>query len=93
VPQKEQVGMILWPQMCTLLPVNREDIMDDDALNDAIAACRLLFGQAVIEIVTEDKPITREAISEKIHQMFIGMNPEPESVMTLAISLLTKRAG
>lgn len=60
--------------------------MDDEALSDAIAACRLLFGQAVMEIVTEDQQVTREAISEKIYQMFNGSNPEP--VMTLAISLL-----
>lgn len=66
--------------------------MDDEALSDAIAACRLLFGQAVMEIVTEDKQVTREAISEKIHQMFNGINPEPEPVMTLAISLLSGSA-
>ncbi|SFN45479.1 hypothetical protein SAMN05428971_1480 [Candidatus Pantoea varia] len=65
--------------------------MDDEALSDAIAACRLLFGQAVMEIVTEDKPVTREAISEKIHQMFTDINPEAEPVMTLAISLLSRR--
>lgn len=65
--------------------------MDDEALTDAIAACRLLFGQAVIEIVAEDKPVTREAISEKIHQMFTGIESEP--VMSLAISLLTKRSN
>lgn len=64
--------------------------MEDETVNDAIAACRLLFGQAVMEIVAENKPVTCEAISEKIHQMFIGINPEP--VMTLAISLLTTRA-
>ena len=64
--------------------------MDDEAVSDAIAACRLLFGQAVMEIVAENKPVTGEAISEKIHQMFTGINPEP--VMKLAISLLTTRA-
>ncbi|WP_277971735.1 hypothetical protein [Pantoea agglomerans] len=64
--------------------------MEDETVNDAIAACRLLFGQAVMEIVTENKPVTCEAISEKIHQMFTGTHPEP--VMTLAISLLTTRA-
>lgn len=64
--------------------------MDDEALSDAIAACRLLFGQAVMEIVTEDQQVTREAISEKIHQMFNGSNPEP--VMALAISLLSGSA-
>jgi len=61
--------------------------MDDEALSDAIAACRLLFGQAVMEIVAEDKLVTREAITEKIHQMFTGIEPEP--VMRLAISLLS----
>ncbi|MDF9910133.1 UNVERIFIED_ORG: hypothetical protein OKW14_002059 [Pantoea brenneri] len=64
--------------------------MDDEAVSDAIAACRLLFGQAVMEIVAENKQVTGEAISEKIHQMFTGINPEP--VMKLAISLLTTRA-
>ncbi|WP_337009117.1 hypothetical protein [Pantoea sp. AS142] len=64
--------------------------MDDEAVIDAIAACRLLFGQAVMEIVTEDQPVTREAISEKIHQMFTGIESEP--VMTLAISLLKNSA-
>ncbi|WP_337029037.1 hypothetical protein [Pantoea agglomerans] len=64
--------------------------MDDEAVSDAIGACRLLFGQAVMEIVAENKPVTGEAISEKIHQMFTGINPEP--LMTLAISLLTTRA-
>ena len=82
--------MIRLPQTCTLLPIQRESIMDDEAVSDAIAACRLLFGQAVMEIVAENKPVTGEAISEKIHQMFTGSNPEP--VMTLAISLLTTRA-
>ncbi|WP_238348976.1 hypothetical protein [Pantoea vagans] len=45
--------------------------MDDEAVSDAIAACRLLFGQAVMEIVAEDKPVTRETITEK----FNGCSP------------------
>lgn len=50
--------MIRLPQTCTLLPIQRESIMDDEAVSDAIAACRLLFGQAVMEIVAENKPVT-----------------------------------
>lgn len=65
--------------------------MDDEALSDAIAACRLLFGQAVMEMVAEDKLVTRETLSEKIQQMFTDIHPEPEPIMTLAISLLATR--
>ncbi len=65
--------------------------MDDEAVSDAISACRLLFGQAVMEIVAEDKPVTREAITEKIHRMFTGIESEP--VMRLAISLLKNSAS
>lgn len=46
--------------------------MDDEAVSDAISACRLLFGQAVMEIVAENKPVTGEVISEK----FIKCLPE-----------------
>lgn len=44
-----------------------------------------------MEIVAEDKPVTREAITEKIHRMFTGIEPEP--VMRLAISLLKNSAS
>lgn len=60
--------------------------MDETSISDAIAACRLLFGQAVMEIITENKPVTREAISGKVDQMFAGMDAEP--VRDLALNLL-----
>lgn len=60
--------------------------MDEESICDAISACRLLFGHAVMVIVAEGKPVTREAISEKVIQMCTGNSPE--SVMNLAIHLL-----
>ncbi|WP_293769562.1 hypothetical protein [uncultured Pantoea sp.] len=62
--------------------------MDTKYTKDAIHLCRLLFGQAVLKILAEDKPLTRDAISENIERMFNGIPSEP--VMKLAISLLTK---
>lgn len=62
--------------------------MDTKYTKDAIHLWRLLFGQAVLEILAEDKPLTRDAISENIERMFNGIPSEP--VMKLAISLLTK---
>lgn len=62
--------------------------MDTKYTKDAIHLCRLLFGQAVLEILAEDKPLTRDAISENIERMFNCIPSEP--VMKLAISLLTK---
>lgn len=62
--------------------------MDTKYTKDAIHLCRQLFGQAVLEILAEDKPLTRDAISENIERMFNGIPSEP--VMKLAISLLTK---
>ncbi|PZL98520.1 hypothetical protein CKF43_02360 [Pantoea graminicola] len=62
--------------------------MDTKYTKDAIHLCRLLFGQAVLEILAKDKPLTRDAISENIERMFNGIPSEP--VMKLAISLLTK---
>ena len=41
--------------------------MDDEAVSDAIAACRLLFGQAGMGNGAGNKPVTGEALSEKIH--------------------------
>lgn len=62
--------------------------MDTKYTKDAIHLWRLLFGQAVLEILAKDKPLTRDAISENIERMFNGIPSEP--VMKLAISLLTK---
>lgn len=86
--QKAPLSMIAMPPRCSLQLKYREDRMDDESVDDAIAACRLLFGQAVLEILAEDKPLTRDAISENIEKMFNGIPSEP--VMKLAISLLTK---
>ncbi|MFB6324790.1 hypothetical protein [Pantoea deleyi] len=86
--QKAPLNMIVMPPRCSLQQKYREDRMDDESVDDAIAACRLLFGQAVLEILAEDKPLTRDAISENIERMFNGIPSEP--VMKLAISLLTK---
>ncbi|MGK3141020.1 hypothetical protein [Pantoea sp. C2G6] len=68
------------------MAAEREVDMDDESVSDAMAACRLLLGEAVMVLIAEDKPVTAEAIAAKIAQICNGFDAAP--VRDLAIALL-----
>lgn len=61
------------------------------SISDAMAACRLLSGPAVMTIDAEDKQVIREAICEKMCQRFAGIHSA--SVIEPALNLLKSSAS
>lgn len=60
--------------------------MDVKYANDAVYICRLMFGQAVLELLADKQPITNAALEKKIKAML--PDSQPALVYDVAIDLL-----
>lgn len=60
--------------------------MDANYTKDAIYICRLMFGQAVLELLADNQPVTNRALEAKIK----GMLPDaqPALIYNVALDLL-----
>ncbi|WP_312140903.1 hypothetical protein [Pantoea septica] len=50
--------------------------METKYAKDAIHVCRLMFGQAVLELLADGQPVTNHALKEKIKVMLPDASPE-----------------
>ncbi|HAT23642.1 MAG TPA: hypothetical protein DCS81_04285 [Pantoea septica] len=50
--------------------------METKYAKDAIHVCRLMFGQAVLELLADRQPVTNRALKEKIKMMLPDASPE-----------------
>ncbi|MFB6324789.1 hypothetical protein HA42_08435 [Pantoea deleyi] len=57
--------------------------MDTKYTKDAIHLCRLMFGQAVLELLAEDQPVTNYALEAKIK----GMLPDAQPALVYSVAL------
>ncbi|WP_191923889.1 hypothetical protein [Pantoea agglomerans] len=60
--------------------------MEDKYTKDAIHICRLMFGQAVLELLGDDQRVTNGALEEKVKKMLPDC--KPELVYDVAMKLL-----
>ncbi|SFN45506.1 hypothetical protein SAMN05428971_1481 [Candidatus Pantoea varia] len=60
--------------------------METKYTKDAIYICRLMFGQAVLELLVDNQPITNRALEEKIKVML--PDAQPELIYSVALDLL-----
>lgn len=60
--------------------------METKYAKDAIHVCRLMFGQAVLELLADGQPLTNCALKEKIKVML--PDGRPELVYKTAMELL-----
>ncbi|MGK3141019.1 hypothetical protein [Pantoea sp. C2G6] len=60
--------------------------MDVKYAKDAIYICRMMFGQAVLELVADKEPITNDALEKKVKAML--PDSQPALVYDVAIDLL-----
>jgi len=60
--------------------------METKYAKDAIHVCRLMFGQAVLELLADRQPVTHCALKEKIKVML--PDGRPELVYQTAMELL-----
>ncbi|WP_191921951.1 hypothetical protein [Pantoea agglomerans] len=60
--------------------------MEDKYTKDAIHICRLMFGQAVLELLGDDQRVTNGALEEKVKKMLPDC--KPELVYGVAMKLL-----
>jgi len=60
--------------------------MEDKYTKDAIYICRLMFGQAVLELLADKQPVTNRALEEKIKVML--PDAEPGLIYNVALDLL-----
>ncbi|MBS6436909.1 MAG: hypothetical protein E7J63_02295 [Pantoea sp.] len=61
-------------------------MMETKYAKDAIHVCRLMFGQAVLELLADRQPVTNRALKEKIKVML--PDAKPELVYETAMALL-----
>lgn len=61
-------------------------VMEDKYTKDAIHICRLIFGQAVLELLSDDQLVTKVALEDKVKKMLPDC--KPELVYDVAIMLL-----
>lgn len=60
--------------------------METKYAKDAIHVCRLMFGQAVLELLADNQQVTNSALTEKIKVML--PDAKPEIVYKTAMELL-----
>ena len=60
--------------------------MDANYTKDAIYICRLMFGQAVLELLADNQPVTNRALEEKIKVML--PDAQPALIYTVALDML-----
>jgi hypothetical protein len=60
--------------------------MEDKYTKDAIHICRLMFGQAVLELLGDDQLVTNGALEDKVKKML--PDRKPEMVYDVAMTLL-----
>jgi len=62
--------------------------MDSRYTKDALHVCRLIFGQAVLELLQDNQQVTNAALEEKVR----GMLPDssPALVYEVAMKLLKR---
>ncbi|KAF6662637.1 hypothetical protein HFD91_03465 [Enterobacteriaceae bacterium EKM102V] len=63
--------------------------MDAKYTKDAIYICRLMFGQAVLELLADNKAVTNRALEEKIKRML--PDAQPGLIYRVALELLDDR--
>ena len=61
-------------------------VMEDKYTKDAIHICRLIFGQAVLELLSDDQLLTKVALEDEVKKMLPDC--KPELVYDVAIMLL-----
>ena len=62
--------------------------MDANYTKDAIYICRLMFGQAVLELLADNQPVTNRALEEKIKVML--PDAQPALIYNVALDLLNE---
>lgn len=60
--------------------------MDANYTKDAIYICRLMFGQAVLELLADNQPVTNPALEAKIKVML--PDAQPAMIYNVALDLL-----
>ncbi|MCP1207670.1 hypothetical protein NIM72_19420 [Pantoea sp. B550] len=60
--------------------------MDANYTKDAIYICRLMFGQAVLELLADNQPVTNRALEAKIKVML--PDAQPAMIYNVALDLL-----
>jgi len=65
--------------------------MDAKYTKDAIYICRLMFGQAVLELLADNQAVTNRALEEKIKRML--PDAQPALIYRVALELLDDRIG
>lgn len=63
--------------------------MDTKYTKDAIYISRLMFGQAVLELLADNQPVTNRALEAKIKMML--PDAQPALVYNVALDLLNDR--
>lgn len=62
--------------------------MDANYTKDAIYICRLMFGQAVLELLADNQPVTNRALEAKIKVML--PDAQPALIYNVALDLLNE---
>lgn len=62
--------------------------MESKYAKDAIHVCRLMFGQALLELLGENQPVTNAALENKVKAML--PDSQPEVVYKVAMKLLMR---
>ncbi|AMG58324.1 hypothetical protein [Pantoea vagans] len=62
--------------------------MDANYTKDAIYICRLMFGQAVLELLADNQPVTNRALEAKIKVML--PDAQPAMIYNVALDLLNE---
>ncbi|MCX3311119.1 hypothetical protein ORN12_19355 [Pantoea vagans] len=62
--------------------------MDAKYTQDAIYICRLMFGQAVLELLADNQPVTNRALEAKIKVML--PDAQPALIYNVALDLLNE---
>ncbi|WP_292993284.1 hypothetical protein [Pantoea sp.] len=65
--------------------------MDAKYTKDAIYICRLMFGQAALELLADNQPVTNRALEEKIMAML--PDAQPALIYNVALDLLNDTLG
>lgn len=60
--------------------------MESKHTKDAIYICRLMFGQAVLELLADKQPVTHAILEEKIKAML--PDSQPQFIYNIAMNLL-----
>ena len=62
--------------------------MDANYTKDAIYICRLMFGQAVLELLADNQPVNNRALEAKIKVML--PDAQPALIYNVALDLLNE---